>query len=362
MTKPSAVLASGLLAIVLAGCAQPPASIRSSSSAPASSAQYKACLITDADTTAGSPAQQATAGLDRVATQLGVEVDHATAASAADYAKALQTLIDGSCTVIAAVGSSVAGATQAAAKANPSVRFILVDATPTESLANLRPLSFNTQESAFLAGYLAAAMSATGKVGTFGALNLAAVTIYMDGFVQGVQHYNQAKQAQVVALGWDMTKQSGTFVQSSTSPWDDTAAGQNAAQSLTGQGADVIFAVAGAAGAGALQLAGQTQGLRVIWSDSDGCQTNQAQTNQAACAAILTSVVKDRAAGVFEAIRADHDGGGSSGVLAGTLRNGGTHLSSLASDVPAVTRAEIDALSQSIIGGAIKVTSPSAVG
>jgi len=287
---------------------------------------------------------------------LGVDTDQVTVATSADYATAIQGLVDESCTLVVGVGSSATEAVQAAAKANTGVRFVLVDATPTESLSNLRPVLFNTQESAFLAGYLAASQSSTGKVGTFGALNVATVTIYMDGFVQGVDYYNQTKQAQVEALGWDVTDQSGTFVHSATSPWDDTAAGLTAAQSLTDEGADVVFAVAGAAGTGALELAAQTGGVRVIWSDTDGCQTQAAS-----CAQILTSVVKDREASVFEAIKADHDGSGASGVLAGTLRNGGTHLSDLADDVPAETRTELDAVSQGIIDGTITVTSPSAV-
>ena len=55
---------------------------------------------------------------------------------------------------------------------------------------NLKPLVFNTAQSSFMAGYLAAGMSQTKKVGTFGGLKIPTVTIFMDGFAQGVEHYN----------------------------------------------------------------------------------------------------------------------------------------------------------------------------
>ena len=72
-------------------------------------------------------------------------------------------------------------------------------------------MQFDTAQAGFLGGYLAAGMTKTGKVGTYGAMKIEPVTIFMDGFVDGVAHYNEAKKADVTVLGWDKEKQNGSF-------------------------------------------------------------------------------------------------------------------------------------------------------
>ena len=97
----------------------------------------------------------------------------------------------------------------------PEQQFAEVDAS--SSGPNVYGLQFNTAQGGFLGGYLAAAMSKTGKVATYGGLNIPPVTIYMDGFWEGVQYYNKQKSKNVQVLGWDENKQkAGTFAQSFT--------------------------------------------------------------------------------------------------------------------------------------------------
>lgn len=361
MTKRWMAFAAGLLAFALAGCAQPPVTATTDVTEPDDSAagSYKACLITDAGSASdGSPAQQAISGLDRAQRELGIETNSVTADSAADYPRVLQSLVDAQCSIVVALGSGMADSVEAAAKTNTDVQFALVDATPNTAPPNLRPVLFSTHESSFLAGYLAAARSASGKVGVFGALSVPAVTIYMDGFVQGVDYYNQAKGAQVQALGWDLAAQDGTFVRSDAAPYQDQAAGRVAAEALTAQGADVIMAVAGDSGTGALQLAADTGTLKVIWTDTNGCLTEAV-----ACDQQLGSVVKDRGSAVYELIRADKDGRNASGVFTAALRNDGTALvEARDGDFGADLTAELDRIAKDIIDGSISVTSPSAIG
>src|ERR1019366_10071813 len=97
---------------------------------------------------------------------------------------------------------------------------------------------FNTAQGGFLGGYLAASVSKTGVVATFGGLNIPPVTIYMDGFWEGVQYYNKIKGTKVKVLGWDETNQKGgTFAQSFT----DQGKGRSITQSFISAGADIIF-------------------------------------------------------------------------------------------------------------------------
>ena len=97
-------------------------------------------------------------------------------------------------TPIIAVGGLMADAvTKAAARrtrASTTPR-----STRRRSGPNVYGLQYNTAQGGFLGGYLAAGMTKTGKVATYGGLNIPPVTIYMDGFWEGVQYYNsQNKQ------------------------------------------------------------------------------------------------------------------------------------------------------------------------
>ena len=162
-------------------------------------------------------------------------------------------MVDARCNIIVAVGFLLGDATEEAAKANPDIKFAIVDfgyAKPP--IANVKALMFNTAQSSFLAGYLAAGMTKTGKVGTFGGIKIPTVTIFMDGFAEGVQYYNEqkGKDVQVARLGRGQAERA-----SFTDDFEDKAKGQNTAQNLITQGADVIFPVAGPAGLGGLQAA-----------------------------------------------------------------------------------------------------------
>ena len=63
----------------------------------------------------------------------------------------------------------------------------------------------------FLGGYLAAGMSETGVVCTFGGVNIPPVTEFMVGFQNGVEYYNAEKGADVTVLGWDNELNDGAF-------------------------------------------------------------------------------------------------------------------------------------------------------
>ena len=338
-----------LLALTLSACAAPPAPTSSATpSTTASTKQVVACLVADpANAVANAELQE---GLDKAADQLGVESRTTEIASADDYATALQSQVDAGCTVVVATGTDSADPMLAAAKANPDVQFALIDVTPNSVPSNLRPVLFHTQDSAFLAGYAAAATSTTGTVGVFGAMNIPAVTIYMDGFVQGVEKYNETKGADVKVNGWLRERRSGTFVASSTDAWNDPTAGAAAASSL---GADVVMAVAGASGVGALDAAAQAN-TKVIWSDVDGCKTQADK-----CGQILGSVVKDRGAALYELLSTISENRGASGVFVANLRNEGTDFVGVADEALAK---ELEALKQDIVDGRIDVASDSAIG
>jgi basic membrane protein A len=243
-------------------------------------------------------------------------------------------------------------ATKAAATANPNQKFAIVDdALP---LNNVYSMQFDTAQAGYLAGYLAAGYSKSGTVATYGGLKIPPVTIFMDGFVDGVAHYNQVKSKNVKVLGWDKATQNGSFANSFT----DQNAGRSVSDAFVAQGADVIMPVAGGTGLGTAAAAQQGGGKQsVVWVDQDGCNSASQY-----CSVFLSTVVKNISDAVKAAVLATAAGtlqGGSGSI--GTLANNGVQLApyhDFDSKVPADLKSEVDKLKADIISGAVKVSSP----
>ncbi len=362
----AAGVALSALALTLSSCAQPPGSTTESpgaSAAPSSAASggasdFKACMVSDSGGFDDKSFNQTSyKGLTDAKEQLGIQTGQVESSANADYAKNIQSMVDAKCNIIVTVGFLLGDATLAAAKKSPDIDFAIVDYNDTEkfpAVKNLKPLVFNTAESSFLAGYLAAGMSQTGKVGTFGGAKIPTVTIFMDGFAQGVDYYNQQKGKKVAVLGWDAAKQDGQF----TGDFEDTKGGQRVAQGLISQGADIIFPVAGPAGIGGLQAAKASNGkVNAIWVDTDGCVSAEQY-----CSQIMSSVYKAMDVAVTDAIKASKDGSFSNEPFIGTLENNGTGLApfhDFDAKVPAELKSELDALKGDIVSGKIKITSKS---
>jgi len=282
-----------------------------------------------------------------------IEIKNTASTTAADYEPNLTAYVNQDCDFILAVGGLMGDSTQKIAAANPTQQFGIVDAKLAAT--NVFPMQFDTAQAAFLAGYLSAGYSKTGKVGTFGGLNIPPVTIFMDGFADGVKHYNTVKGKNVQVLGWDKAKQDGLFAQDFASP----PKGKQLSDTLVAQGADIIFPVAGGTGLGAAEgSAANPSKFATIWVDVDGCTSTQY------CAGLLTTVVKNIPDAVRDAVLKGAKGeslDASSGTI-GTLANNGVSLApyhEFDSKIDAALKAEIDKLKADIIAGTIKVESPS---
>lgn len=321
-------------------------------------ADYLACMVSDAggfdDKSFNETAHN---GMMRAAEELGIQTNQIESNAEGEYAGNVQAMIDANCNMIITVGFALAEATEAAAKQNPDVKFTIVDFGSFEGVDNAKGLLFNAAEPSFLAGYAAAAMTETGTVGTFGGANYPTVSIFMDGFQQGVLHHNEVKGTDVNVIGWDEAAQDGQFI-GGNNPFGDIPGGKNTASTLIAQGADVILPVAGPAGAGALQAAQESGGkVNAIWVDADGFESMPDYK-----ANIITSVQKAMDVAVFEAIQADIDGSFSSEPYVGTLENDGVLLApfhDFESKLPEGLADELQQVEADIISGAIEITSPS---
>ncbi|MHA6524277.1 BMP family lipoprotein [Tessaracoccus sp. G1721] len=366
----SVLALSAASALTLAGCAAPPSATTSpaatdsasasapESSAPAAESDFTACMVSDAggfdDKSFNETAYN---GMMQAKDELGIQTNQIESNAEGEYAGNVQSMIDANCNIVITVGFALATATEAAAKQNPEVNFAIVDNSSFEGVDNAKGLIFNTAQPSFMAGYLAAGMTQTGTVGTFGGAKYPTVTIFMDGFAQGIKYYNEQKGGDVKLIGWDEAKQDGQFV-GGNNPFGDIPGGKNTASTLIAQGADIILPVAGPAGLGALQAAKESNGkVNAIWVDTDGFISAPEFGPQ-----IMTSVQKGMDVAVFEAIKAAMDGSFSSDPYVGTLENDGVSLApfhDFEAKVSDELKSELEQIKADIISGTITITSPS---
>ena len=130
-------------------------------------------------------------GMELAADKLGIEVQYLESQQQTDYAANITQFLDQDYNIIVTVGFLLGDDTETFAKDNPDTDFAIVDYAYENTYDNLLGLTFSTDQAAFMAGYAAAAMTQTGKVGTFGGIEIPTVTIFMVGFEGGVNYYNE---------------------------------------------------------------------------------------------------------------------------------------------------------------------------
>jgi basic membrane protein A len=355
----SAALAVAALLAAACGSSTSAPSTKSSSSSSSSAStagKFLGCMVTDTggidDRSFNASSWQ---GMQQAeAAEPGkISATYLQSTTQSDYTPNISTFVGKKCGVIVTVGFLMASATQTASKANPSAKFAIVDNSYTPPLSNVDALLFNTVQDGYLGGYLAAGMTKTGKVATFGGQKLPTVTIYMDGFYDGVQYYNSQHGTHVQVLGWNESTQNGSF----TGNFTDQTAGQTLTQTFITEGADIIFPVAGNVGLGAAKAvqdadaAAGSQKVNMMWVDTDGCVSAPQY-----CKYFITSVTKDIQTEVKNAVVSAANGSFKGGNYIGTLANGGVALSpyhDFASKVPSKLQSELATVKAGIISGKI---------
>ena len=351
MAQKKFVLSAALLAataLVLAGCATPP-----EDDGDAAASDYCARMVTNSGGLEDRSFNQSSwAGLEKAESEFGIDVDALVSQNETDLAPNVEQAVGTGCQLILTVGWELADATSEQAAANPDLHFAIVDELVDGP--NIKPIVFDTAQAAFLAGYLAAGVTKTGVVATFGGGNQPPVTLFMDGFVDGVAAYNAAHKTTVKALGWNKETQDGLF----TGDFENITLGKTTTEGLLDQNADVILPVAGQVGEGAATAVRERGNASVIWVDNDGFETLPAELR----GVILTSILKNTQDAVVEIVGGDIDGEFTNDPFIGTLDNGGVGLApfhDLASLVSDELAAEIDALRAQIVSGDLEITSPS---
>lgn len=363
-TMRAAVLATAA-ALVLAACGTAPEEDTEETTEPGAeettaeeTIDYKACIVSDAGGFDDKSFNQLSyEGAQQAATELGAEFREAQSDSETDFQPNLESMVAEGCNTIVAVGFALSAATVESATANPDIQYVLVDDAADNDFngekdaENVKPLLYDTAQAAFLAGYLAAGYSEAGKVGTFGGQPYPTVTIFMDGFKQGVEYYNEVKGTSVQVIGYQGGDQ-GSFTGGFAA--NDTAKG--VAAGIIDQGVDVLLPVGGPIYQSAMDaIADSGREIALIGVDADFYETDPSTQD-----IVLTSILKKMDVSVYDTIMAAGGGTVDYEAYVGTLENGGVGIAPLHNfegTVDPELWAEVEALQEQIISGEVEVTS-----
>lgn len=201
----------------------------------------------------------------------------------ADYKQNIQTLVDAKFDVILTIGFLIGSETGKAAVANPNIQFFGIDQFVADPAPpNYQGLLFAEAQAGYLAGIVAGTITKSGKIGAVGGRSdVPPVVSYIKGYGNGAK---SVKPDVKVSVNY-------------TEDFNAPDKGQASAQTMIGQGVDVIFQVAGLTGAGALRAACSAK----IWGI--GVDVDQYQSLPDAKQCIVSSAEKHIQVAAREAIK-----------------------------------------------------------
>lgn len=236
--------------------------------------------------------------------------------------------------LVIATGYMLKDACEQVAKEYPNAKFVIIDSTV--DAPNVTGLIFKSQEGSFLVGSVAGLVTKTNKIGYIGALDEPFFRNFQSGYEHGVTLVNS--KAVVISK----------YV-NGPNPFLVPDRGNQLANELIDQGADVIYTAAGSTGIGAIEAC-KKRGVYAIGVDNDQDYIEKGT--------VITSMVKRVDKAVYDSIKLAVEGNLKPGVLEFGVANGGTDTSEFLytkSLLPAGTLDKIDQIRKDIINGKIKI-------
>jgi basic membrane protein A len=277
--------------------------------------------------------QLAYAGLQRAQQALGIDGHVYQATSSQDYVPNLARAAQNHAALVISVGFDQASAIATVAKSFPKTHFAIIDVdqqTLTGKPKNVEGLIFREQQVGYLAGYLAGLLEksrgAKAAIGSVGGEKQPPVDRYIAGYQAG------ARKADPGIKLYNAYSQD----------WVDQAKCKIAALNMIGQGANIVFQVAGGCGLGVLDAAKQKH----IWGI--GVDADQSYLG----GQVLTSAMKRVDTSVYATVKQVLDGtfrGGTNAVF--ELRNNGVGLGPISPKVPKADVAKVRAIARAIAAG-----------
>jgi len=217
----------------------------------------------------------------------------------------------------------------------PDTKFVIVDAVVDKP--NVRSVVYKEEEGSFLVGTLAGLASKSGKVGFVGGMDIPLIRKFECGYEQGARSVKSD-----IEVFQNMTGTTGAA-------WNDPVRGGELTKNQIDQGADVIYAAAGATGLGVLQTAADNKKLSI------GVDSNQ---NHLHPGSVLTSMVKRVDLAVYNGFSDVKGDKFTAGVLALGVKEDGVAAAMDDNNKPLITpemQAAVDKAKADIIAGTVKV-------
>ena len=282
-------------------------------------------------------------GLDKAAKEFGVETKEAAATNGESESareERLNQLIDAGYTNIVAVGFAYASSVGKVAKANPDVKFAIVDdASEASTGDNIMNITFAENEGSFLVGAAAALKSTTGHVGFVGGVQIGLIEKFEAGFVAGAKAVKPDIKISVKYL-----TQPPDF-----SGFASVDKGKAAAEGMYQGGADVVYHAAGGSGGGVFTAA-KAAGKMAIGVDSDQALTAAEDVRSV----IITSMLKRVDVGVYTFIKSIKDGSFKAGNNVFDLKVDGVGYSTTGGKIDDI-KDKLEGFKARIISGEITV-------
>ena len=314
------------IALVAAGCGGGGGG-GSSNTTTAAKSNFKAALVSDvAGFNDNGFNKNQLLGLTKMHAQLGIQALPKVSHSSSDYVPNYNAAVHASSNLIIAAGYLLGDTVKKYAKQYPKIKFAITD-DPVSAIGgytNEIGITYATQEVGCLVGVLAAKEAQqmnggkAGKIGAVGGIKIPPVDSYIAGY--------QYCANKAVPGTKTITQYSNSFT--------DESACATVAQNEIGQGASVVFQVAGLCGDGALKEASKL-GKWGIGVDVDEYHV---------ASKILTSATKKTDVGVETAIRLAESGKWPGGKdISLDLKNHGVGVGKIS---PTVPQAWIDTMNQ----------------
>jgi len=349
--RPMALIIAVIIWVLVAAACQPtalPPIPQTTAESAASAPPQRIGIIFEGGDVEGNPLYRlALEGIDNAAAVFPVEVTPLEILNQADVVTEIEGVIGEGYDLLIDLGTEpLHQALASTARSNPDQLFVSVEHPADEP--NVLNIQFDMAQPSFLAGYLAAGVSATGVVCTYGNPDVEHAIDYVEGFANGVRYYNIQHDAAVALLGWDHDTQVGAI-------GDSLQSSRSARQIVTDYFAvscDVLFTVSHTINLWLASMA-QDHELAVIGTDVDWFVIAPEWGG-----IWLTSVQKNLDQALFDtiaALTADELIMGEH--YTGTLANGGVGLAPFhfwGDKIPDDLKVELEEINQALVVGKLE--------
>ena len=195
----------------------------------------------------------------------------------ADYMSNIETAVDNDSDIVIGVGFKIATTLKNAAEVYPETDFLMVDNVYQETPENVQTISFDEEQSGYLAGLIAAKSTKTNKVGFVGGMDIPTCSRFADGFEKALKEVNPEIK----------------FYKQFTNSFTDAAKAKSISLQMITNDVDIIFAAAGGGNIGTFETA-REKNVKVIGVDSP--------SSHIAPEVVLTSAIKNVGQGIYNSV------------------------------------------------------------